>query len=420
MAQTPEATIFGPLNTRNKAGIWCVRHYWLIGDTLFVSKSPNLSEAYKQIKITPETKIKVQESKPTQEITITEGDKTHVLSSPDILTWVLALRACKRSDKALSMDQFRVLSIIGTGFYGKVLLVEKIDTHENFAIKTIRKKKLRELDQASTIAVERSLLGSLKHPFIISLKFAFQTDFKFYLGLEYAAGGPLLDFLAKMTMIPIDNTKLYVAEIVLALEYIHKHHIIYRDLKSENVLIDETGHVKLTDFGISKDLGDTPGTTSSTFCGTYEYMAPEIVKGVEYDYKVDIWALGVLMCEMLQGYPPFSDEEHDALFEKILHAEPNLAGIGHRHAIALVTRLLAKDPNQRPTIEEIKKDRFFGRLDWDKVLRKEIPLKNFNGIDTDRLFGCGDEGDLKDSLLSSKERVSWQISDFSFGSDRDD
>lgn len=417
MAQTPEATIFGPLNTRNKTGIWCVRHYWLIGDILFVSKSPNLSEAYKQIKITPETKIKIQESKPTQEITIIEGDKTHVLSSPDILKWVIALRACKRSDKALSMDQFRVLSTIGKGFYGKVLLVEKIDTHENFAIKTIRKKKLRELDQASTIAVERTLLGSLKHPFIISLKFAFQTDFKFYLGLEYAAGGPLLDFLAKMTMVPIDNTKLYIAEIVLALEYIHKHHIVYRDLKSENVLIDQTGHVKLTDFGISKDLGDIPGS-ASTFCGTAEYMAPEIVKGVEYDYKVDIWALGVLVCEMVQGYPPFTDEEQAPLFEKILHAEPNLAGMTHVSAKKLVTRLLAKDPSQRPTIEEIKKDRFFGRLDWDKVLRKEIPLKNFNGIDTD--FGCGDEADPGDSLLSSKERVSWQLSDFSFGSDRDD
>ena len=394
-----------------------VRHYWLIGNTLHCSKSDNFDEVYQQIHITHETKIKLNERESVPQITIIQGDATYVLSSADILSWAIAFRACKRTDKTLSMDQFRVVSVLGHGFYGKVLLVEKNGTGQLFAIKTIRKKKLRELDQTSTIEAERTLLGSLKHPFIISLKFAFQTDFKFYLGLEYAAGGELLEFLSKMTMITIDTTKLYISEIVLALEYIHKHHIIYRDLKPENVLVDESGHVKLTDFGISKQLEDITGT--GTFCGTPEYMAPEIVKHHEYDYKVDIWALGILFCEMLQGSTPFADEKgrNDVVLNNIVNAEPNLSGIGHRSAAQLIRKLLAKDPKERPTIDEIKADRFFSRMDWDKVLRKEIPIKNFGGLDPERLFSDGNDEEPKDSVLSSKERVSWQLSNFSCSSD---
>ena len=415
-AAPPEATMSGPLKLLGPSGVWLVRHYWLIGNTLHCSKSENFGEVYQQIQITPETKIKLNERESIPQITIRQGDATYVLSSADILPWAIALRACKRSDKTLSMDQFRVVSVLGHGFYGKVLLVQKKDTDQLFAIKTIRKKKLRELHQTSTIEAERTLLGSMKHPFIISLKFAFQTDFKFYLGLEYAAGGELLEFLNNMTMITIDNTKLYIAEIVLALDYIHKHNIIYRDLKPENVLVDQTGHVKLTDFGISKRLERIPST--GTFCGTIEYMAPEIVQRVEYDYKVDIWALGILFCEMLQGSTPFADDRgSEYVLNNIVNAEPNLSGIGHRMAAELIGKLLAKDPKKRPTIEEIKADRFFRRLDWDKVLRKEIPIKNFGGLDPERLFCDGCDEEPKDSVLSSRERDSWQLSNFSCSSD---
>jgi serine/threonine protein kinase len=294
---------------------------------------------------------------------------------------------------------------LGRGFYGKVLLVERKSSGELFAIKTIRKRKMREMDQMVVVEAERKLLCSLRsHPFIVCLCFAFQTAHKFYLGLEYAAGGELLRHLNSLPVVPIEESRLYMAEITLALEWLHENKIIYRDLKPENILLDREGHVKLTDFGLSIEIFEGAKTTN-TFCGTCEYMAPEIVNREEYDYRVDIWALGIVFYEMLFQMTPFYDENQSAIYEKILRAEPSFPSFAHPSAKRLIMKLLQKNRDNRPTIAEIKADPFFVGTDWEKVKEKKISPKSFQGFDEDdpgSYFPDFAAESAKDSEVASK------------------
>jgi serine/threonine protein kinase len=275
------------------------------------------------------------------------------------------------------MDHFRIVQVLGRGFYGKVMLVEKLDTGELFALKTIRKSKLLELNQLATVERERNLLHWLpKCPFIVNLIFAFDTPFKFYLGLEYAPGGELLKFLRSLDMLNFEQVRFYLAEVVLALEHLHKHKVIYRDLKPENILLDRTGHVKLTDFGLSIKV--ERDTATSTFCGTPVYIAPEVIEGKKYDFKVDWWALGILTFEIFYGESPFYDSNQKAMFDKICNKKLECPKFGHRETNAFVEALLVKNPAERPDVEEIKSHIFFKGLDWQRVAAVEIvPDRDF-------------------------------------------
>ena len=390
----PVPTICGKLRTRRYAiGIWSQRHCTLFGTTLYITKqpldinNPEQVEKAKFLTIDENTEIKFDDTETSREKAefILENDETFgkVYFSgllPEVLAWVFALRMSKRAESGYSMDQFRIVKVLGRGFYGKVMLVEKLDTGELYALKSIRKRKLLELNLISTVQAEKALLAMIpKHPFIVSLKFAFQTQFKFYLGLEYAAGGELLQYLAQMNVVPIDDTRLYLAEITLALEHLHKNNIIYRDLKPENVLLDKTGHVKLTDFGLSKRMS-APEDTTTTMCGTAEYMAPEILRHEEYGFKVDWWALGIMLYDMIFGGTPFYDENQDEMFKKILSEEPEFERYGPKTATDLIRELLQKDPNDRPDVDQIKAHRFFAGLDWDRVLKKEYKPSSFRPV----------------------------------------
>ncbi|EAX97083.1 AGC family protein kinase [Trichomonas vaginalis G3] len=380
---TGSVTIQGSLKHKWPVlGIWDTNNYWLIGNKLYVSKTDKLEDYKEVIEITKDTNIILVDRKKNPHFII-ENEKIgkYLLKSnaAEVYPWVFALRACLYTEHGYSMDQFRIISVLGRGFYGKVMLVEKLDTGKLYALKTVRKKKLIEMGQVDTIIAERNLLFSIPpHPFIISAEFAFQTPSKFYIGLEYAAGGELLHHLSNLPVVPIEDTKLYMAEVVLALQHLHTNHIVYRDLKPENVLLDKSGHVKLTDFGLCKEITEEG---AKTFCGTAEYLAPEVVLRLGYGFKVDWWALGVLLYEILFAGTPFYDDNQAVLFDNIVNEEPNYPKFGHKAAIDLIKLLLQKEPENRPDFEQIKEHAFFKGIDWDKVLRKEVQPKNFRQVD---------------------------------------
>ena len=186
----------------------------------------------------------------------------------------------------ISLADFHIEKLLGKGAFGKVLLVTKKDTGDLFAMKSLKKEMIEQRNQRTHTKTERQILGEVDCPFIVQLKYAFQTSDKLYMVMDFVNGGELFFHLRRCTKFPEERTRFYAAEILLALDYLHTQKIVYRDLKPENVLIDSEGHIKLTDFGLSK-IFFTGEKKAFSFCGTPEYLAPEILKGIGHDQAVD-------------------------------------------------------------------------------------------------------------------------------------
>jgi serine/threonine protein kinase len=391
LSPAPAPTICGHLRQKRRAlAIWRTRYCGLVGNVLYSSKcdgdfaSPAFAAACKALAVDPGTAVRFdgRQRGETAEFALenaaTFGRVLFCALLPEALAWVFALRMCNRTERAYSLDHFRVIRELGRGFFGLVTLVEKLDTGELFALKAVAKRRLREAGLLAQARIEREILCLVpRHPFIVGLQFAFQTDRKFFLGLEYVPGGELLHHLNRRGALTIDDFRLYLAELVLALEHLHACEVVYRDLKPENVLLDDAGHVKLADFGLSKRIADS----TSTVCGTAEYIAPEVLKREPYGFKVDWWALGVLAYVMMFGYAPFSDESEPALFEKILTQEPEFPVFGHQASLDFMRRLLVKDPDARMGAAEVRAHRLFAGLNWDRVLRKGYRPEGFRAAD---------------------------------------
>jgi serum/glucocorticoid-regulated kinase 2 len=200
----------------------------------------------------------------------------------------------------LTLDDFELLCVIGRGSFGKVLQVKKKDNGKIYAMKILNKKHLIARKQVAHTKTERKVLQSITHPFIVNLIYAFQTDAKLYMVLEFFNGGELFFHLKNQGKFSDERASFYAAQVVLAFEHLHKRNIIYRDLKPENVLLDDQGYIKITDFGLSKEM-NSPTELTHTFCGTPEYLAPEVIVGNGYGQPIDWWSLGALMFEMLTG-----------------------------------------------------------------------------------------------------------------------
>lgn len=216
----------------------------------------------------------------------------------------------------MRIDDFLLLKVIGKGSYGTVMLSKKKDTGEVLAIKMLKKSYLKKRKQEDHTKTERYVLEEIKHPFIVQLKYAFQNKEKLYFGLEYCPGGELFYHLQKVGEFDEDVTRFYAAQLVLILGYLHEHDIIYRDMKPENVLLCDDGYIKLADFGLSKSeiVGDKD---AKSFCGTPEYLAPEILKKKGYGKSIDWWMLGSIIYELLAGLPPFYLKDREKLFKAI-------------------------------------------------------------------------------------------------------
>jgi serum/glucocorticoid-regulated kinase 2 len=276
------------------------------------------------------------------------------------------------------IEDFELIKVLGRGSFGKVIQVRMKGSSDGkiYAMKILRKRTVVARSQIDHTKAERALLQALQHPFLMTLRYAFQSKEKLYFVMDYFQGGELFFHLKKMRWFPEDVCRIYVAEIGMAIGHLHSLGYIYRDLKPENILLDYTGHVCLADFGLAKDV-DGDGKTH-TFCGTPEYLAPEIIAGVGHDKAVDWWAVGILLYELAVGMPPFYHNNVNEMYNRIQTATPKFPPQMSEACRDLIHCLLVRNPQKRfgsqNDWDEIKRHPFFASLDLNKLLRKEIDV----------------------------------------------
>ncbi|XP_078265588.1 ribosomal protein S6 kinase alpha-3-like isoform X2 [Rhinoraja longicauda] len=302
----------------------------------------------------------------------------------------LVKEGCEKADPA----QFEILKVLGQGSFGKVFLVRKTEGNDAghlYAMKVLKKATLKVRDRVRT-KMERDILVEVNHPFVVKLHYAFQTEGKLYLLLDFLRGGDLFTRLSKEVMFTEEDVKFYLAELALALDHLHGLGIIYRDLKPENILLDEDGHIKLTDFGLSKESIDHEKKAYS-FCGTVEYMAPEVVNRRGHTQSADWWSFGVLMFEMLTGTLPFQGKDRKETMTMILKAKLGMPQFLSTDSQSLLRMLFKRNPGNRlgagpDGVEEIKRHGFFSTIDWNKLCRREIqpPFKPAIGRPEDTFY----------------------------------
>ncbi|XJO72278.1 hypothetical protein BDV3_003416 [Batrachochytrium dendrobatidis] len=276
--------------------------------------------------------------------------------------------------KTYGLADLQINRTLGTGSFGRVHLVKLKSNNKFYAMKVLRKTDIVKMRQVEHTINEKTILEKLEFPFLVSLLTTFQDSANLYFILEYIHGGELFSYLRKCVRFPNHVARFYAAEVVLAFEELHSRNIIYRDLKPENLLITAQGHIKITDFGFAKIVPDV----TWTLCGTPDYLAPEIIQSKGYSRAVDWWALGVLIFEMVAGYPPFYHEEHMKIYENILASRPKFSSVFDPYCKDIVKRLLQLDltkrfGNLKGGVSDIKNHRWFAGLDWAKLLALDIP-----------------------------------------------
>jgi len=273
----------------------------------------------------------------------------------------------------MTVDQFERLVTVGTGTFGRVYLVRHRITKKYYAMKMLKKAEVVRLKQVEHLTAEKQILMSIKHPFVVNLYRTFQDEKHVYMVMEYVIGGELFSHLRRAGRFTNDVARFYAAEIALAFEHLHSNDIIYRDLKPENLLLDQQGHIKITDFGFAKRVADR----TWTLCGTPEYLAPEVIQSQGHGKAVDWWALGILIYEMLAGYPPFYDDNPFGLYEKILQGKLSFPLHFDTNAKDLVKKLLVADKSRRfgslkGGASDIKEHKWFKGIDFDLLLQRRI------------------------------------------------
>ncbi|CAH0699778.1 unnamed protein product [Spodoptera exigua] len=276
-----------------------------------------------------------------------------------------------------TVEDFQFIKVLGKGSFGKVLLAELRDTEYYYAVKCLKKDVVLEDDDVECTLIERKVLAlGTNHPYLCHLFATFQTDSHLFFVMEYLNGGDLMFHIQQSGRFPEPRARFYAAEIVSGLKFLHKRGIVYRDLKLDNILLDFEGHVRIADFGMCK-LQIYLDKTADTFCGTPDYMAPEIIKGLKYNQTVDWWSFGVLLYEMLIGQSPFSGCDEDELFWSICNEMPSYPRFLSHEALTILTRLLDKDARTRLGGTEcmhgdIRDQDFFHAIHWDRLERREL------------------------------------------------
>lgn len=276
-------------------------------------------------------------------------------------------------EKDSGLDDFEIIKTIGTGTFGRVCLCREKSTKKYGAMKILAISDVIRLKQVEHVKNEKNILQEIRHPFIVNLRWHYRDATCLYMLFDYVCGGELFSYLRNAGRFSTSTANFYTAEIVLALEYLHAQSVVYRDLKPENLLLDRDGHLKITDFGFAKKLTDR----TWTLCGTPEYLAPEIIQSKGHNKAVDWWALGVLIYEMLAGYPPFFDDNPFGIYEKILAGK--IEWPRHLDPVAkdLIKKLLVQDRtkrlgNMKNGAEDVKRHRWFKGLEWQDVYGRKL------------------------------------------------
>ncbi|XP_068147953.1 serine/threonine-protein kinase N isoform X9 [Drosophila tropicalis] len=278
----------------------------------------------------------------------------------------------------LSLDNFRLLSVLGRGHFGKVILSQLRSNNQYYAIKALKKGDIIARDEVESLLSEKRIFevaNAMRHPFLVNLYSCFQTEQHVCFVMEYAAGGDLMMHIHTDVFLE-PRAVFYAACVVLGLQYLHENKIIYRDLKLDNLLLDTDGYVKIADFGLCKE-GMGFGDRTGTFCGTPEFLAPEVLTETSYTRAVDWWGLGVLIFEMLVGESPFPGDDEEEVFDSIVNDEVRYPRFLSLEAIAVMRRLLRKNPERRlgsseRDAEDVKKQAFFRSIVWDDLLLRKV------------------------------------------------
>ncbi|KAF9401002.1 hypothetical protein BGX21_002950 [Mortierella sp. AD011] len=297
-----------------------------------------------------------------------------------------ALPQVQEQRKKASVEDFQLIRVLGKGCMGKVFLVREHKSKKLFALKAISKEWVilqREIEHTKS---ERNILANvarISHPFLIKLRHSFQSNAQLFMVLDYYPGGDIATQLAKWHRFEPARCLFYAAEIVLGIEELHRQGIVYRDLKPENILLALDGHIVLTDFGLSKQFPSFSGSSSSladnktnTFCGTAEYLAPEILRAAEYSYPVDWWSLGTLLYEMLFGITPFWAENHAQMYQRVLEDDLEFFMEIEQDAADFISGLLERNPDNRLGSGgacDVKSHPYFSSIDWDVAMQRKLP-----------------------------------------------
>ncbi|XP_056265159.1 serine/threonine-protein kinase N1 isoform X2 [Pseudoliparis swirei] len=285
----------------------------------------------------------------------------------------------KQRKGPLSLQDFRLIAVLGRGHFGKVLLSEYKKTGTMFAIKALKKGDIVARDEVESLMCEKRIFEVVNlshHPFLVNLFACFQTPEHVCFVMEYTAGGDLMMHI-HTNVFTEPRAVFYAACVVLGLQFLHDHKIVYRDLKLDNLLLDTDGYVKIADFGLCKE-GMGFGDRTSTFCGTPEFLAPEVLTDASYTRAVDWWGLGVLIYEMLVGESPFPGDDEEEVFDSIVNDEVRYPRFLSTEAIGIMRRLLRRNPERRlgsgeKDAEEVKKQPFFRNVDWEALLQRKAP-----------------------------------------------
>ncbi|KAK3319170.1 kinase-like domain-containing protein [Apodospora peruviana] len=278
----------------------------------------------------------------------------------------------------IGLDHFNFLAVLGKGNFGKVMLAETKRSRKLYAIKVLKKEFIIENDEVESIRSEKRVFliaNRERHPFLTNLHACFQTETRVYFVMEYISGGDLMLHIQR-GQFGTKRAQFYAAEVCLALKYFHENGVIYRDLKLDNILLTLDGHIKIADYGLCKE-DMWYGSNTSTFCGTPEFMAPEILLDKKYGRAVDWWAFGVLIYQMLLQQSPFRGEDEDEIYDAILADEPLYPIHMPRDSVSILQKLLTREPDQRlgsgPTdAQEVMSQPFFRNINWDDIYHKRV------------------------------------------------
>ncbi|KAI5089993.1 serine/threonine-protein kinase N1 isoform X3, partial [Silurus meridionalis] len=285
----------------------------------------------------------------------------------------------KQKKTPLGLQNFRLIAVLGRGHFGKVLLAEYKKSGSMYAIKALKKGDIVARDEVESLMCEKrifEIVNSSQHPFLVNLFACFQTAEHVCFVMEYTAGGDLMMHI-HADVFNEPRAVFYAACVVLGLQFLHDNKIVYRDLKLDNLLLDTEGYVKIADFGLCKE-GMGFGDRTSTFCGTPEFLAPEVLTDTSYTRAVDWWGLGVLIYEMLVGESPFPGDDEEEVFDSIVNDEVRYPRFLSSEAIGIMRRLLRRNPERRlgsgeKDAEEVKKQPFFRNMDWEALLQRKLP-----------------------------------------------